>query len=96
MGNTAGCPCISEDDVTDNGLNHTQSFTNYTSYNSLKLTMGNNEILYRSTSKSRELITKICIIQSDKIEQFFNSVELFLVPIKYLNLVEPTEEKDIR
>ena len=96
MGNTAGCPCISEDDVTDNGLNHTQSFTNYTSYNSLKLTMSNNEILYRSTSKSSELITKICIIQSDKIEQFFNSVELFLVPTKYLNLVEPTEEKDIR
>ena len=59
MGNTAGCPCISEDDVTDSGLNHTQSFTNYTSYNSLKLTMSNNEILYRSTSKSSELITKI-------------------------------------
>lgn len=59
----------------------------------MKLTMSSSEILYRSTSNSSELSTKICIIQSDKIEQFFNSIELFLVPLKYLNI---KEEDDIR
>ena len=70
MGTTIGCPCANSDDgETENGMS-TNYNHNYNLYNSLRLTMQNNEILYKSSSKSREIITKICIIQSEKIELF--------------------------
>lgn len=93
MGTTIGCPCANSDDgETENGIS-TNYNHNYNLYNSLRLTMQNNEILYKSSSKSREIITKICIIQSEKIELFFNSLDLFIIPDKYI--IKPLmNEKD--
>lgn len=83
MGTVIGCSCANSDDgENQNGMS--TNYNNFNEYNNIRITMQNNEILYKSLSKSKEIITKICIIQSEKIELFFNSLGLIVIPDKYI------------